>query len=245
MGYSSANQKRRQEIRKTGPKPRPLKDRLWEKIEVRGSDECWPWLGAHGNHTRQPTISNRGQQLTAYRVVFEDSYGPLEKDEWVLHTCDDRFCMNPRHMYVGDRIAWAQKWHGIVYDEAHHERRLQAARDKTRAWYQENKAAKQQYVLEYQMRNKIRAVNYLGGKCPCGQDHPSALQFHHRDPATKLFSVTSKELSSPKKYPWATAIVPELEKCDLLCSVCHTILEAALPQERIEELKRQAEKKDE
>jgi hypothetical protein len=24
-------------------KTRPLKERVWEKIEIRGLDECWPW----------------------------------------------------------------------------------------------------------------------------------------------------------------------------------------------------------
>lgn len=239
MAYSAANQKRRQEIRKTGPRPRPLKDRLWKKIEVRGPDECWPWLGAHGHGTRSPTISNRGEQLVAYRVVFEEHYGALKTDEWVLHTCDDHFCMNPQHMYVGDRIVWAQKWHGIIYDEEHHEMRSQMARDKAKAYYYENADDRKAYIQRYQMANKIRAINYLGGTCKCGEQHPSALQFHHRDPATKLFGITSKELSTPKKRSWDTVIVPELDKCDLVCANCHFKEHAVLSWDVIEELKQE------
>src|SRR5208282_880731 len=92
---------------------------------------------------------------------------------------------------------------------------------KVKTYYQENKEERQAYVLRYQMSRKIKAVNYLGGKCACDEEHPSALQFHHRDPSTKLFNITTKHLGSPKLYPWDTVIVPELDKCDLLCANCH------------------------
>ena len=108
---------------------------------------------------------------------------------------------------------------------------------KVKRYYEENKEEKQRYVQEYQMRRKIRACEYLGGKCiRCPQDHPSTLQFHHRDPSAKLFTITTKVLGSPKKYPWDTVIVPELDKCDLLCANCHFLHHASLTPERVREL---------
>jgi len=240
MAYSLKNQERIKEIKKTGPKPRPVADRLWEKIDKRGEDECWPWKGANGNGTRPPTISTEGVNVTAYRVLFEISYRPIEKDEWVMHTCNDHYCMNPKHLYVGNRLDWAEKWHGIEYDENHHEVITQRKRDRAKAMYEsdpEYKTKRKIYVQEYQVKNKIRAINYLGGACKCGEDHPSALQFHHRDPSTKSFSITSKELSTPKKRPWDTVIIPELDKCDLLCSNCHFKHHSGLSAEHVNQLK--------
>jgi len=237
MAYSLKNQEIIKKIKKTGPKPRPIADRLWEKIDKRGEDECWPWKGANGNGTRPPTISTGGVNQTAYRVLFEISYRPIEKDEWILHTCNNHYCMNPKHLHVGNRLDWAKKWHGIEYDADHHEALRQRNVDRVKAHYQKNKESKKTYTQEYQMKNKIRAINYLGGSCKCGEDHPSALQFHHRDPSTKSFSITSKELSTPKKRPWDTVIVPELDKCDLLCSNCHFKYHSTLSDERINQLK--------
>jgi hypothetical protein len=237
MAYSLKNQEIIKKIKKTGPKARPVSDRLWEKIDKKGEDECWPWTGANGNGTRPPTISTNGANVTAYRVLFEISYRPIEKDEWILHTCNDHYCMNPKHLYVGSRLDWAEKWHGIEYDADHHEVVTQRTRDRAKKQYENDPEGRRSYTLKYQMKNKIRAINYLGGVCKCGETHPSALQFHHRDPSTKLFAITSKELSTPKKRPWDTVIVPELDKCELLCSNCHFKHHSKLTFEQINQLK--------
>lgn len=96
------------------------------------------------------------------------------------------------------------------------------ARDRARQHYYDNKEAKLVYIKNYQRDKKLQAIAVLGSKCKCGQDHPAALQFHHRDPSTKMFELTSKTLSAPKKFPWETILL-EIEKCDLVCANCHAI----------------------
>lgn len=101
-------------------------------------------------------------------------------------------------------------------------RRMAQVKRRASEHYYANRETKRKQVSEYQMRKKIEAVNLLGGKCfRCPEEHPACLQFHHRDPTTKLFNITTKILATPKKYPWETAILPEIEKCDLLCANCH------------------------
>ena len=69
------------------------------------------------------------------------------------------------------------------------------------------------------VRVKNAAITYLGGKCiRCGWDkHPAGLEFHHRDPNQKDFTIGMVANKS-----W-DVIKPELDKCDLLCSCCHRI----------------------
>jgi hypothetical protein len=76
-------------------------------------------------------------------------------------------------------------------------------------------------VSDWRHRKKIRAVEYKGGKCQrCGYDRcVYALQFHHRDPDTKEFSI-----ASATKWTWAH-LKEELDKCDLLCANCHAEVE--------------------
>lgn len=68
-------------------------------------------------------------------------------------------------------------------------------------------------------RCKIKAIQYLGGKCVrCGFDgHHCAYEFHHVNPETKKFAIGSCANKSWK------VLVAELDKCELLCSNCHRI----------------------
>lgn len=75
------------------------------------------------------------------------------------------------------------------------------------------------YCCERWRKKKIWAVAYLGGKClDCGYDkHWIAFDFHHRDPAEKEFDWHKLKLKSPENMK------KELDKCDLLCAICHRI----------------------
>lgn len=73
------------------------------------------------------------------------------------------------------------------------------------------------YQLEFFIRKKKQAVEYLGGKCiRCGYDkYYGALHFHHRDPTTKVATWdTFRKWSEERRKH-------ELDKCDLLCANCH------------------------
>lgn len=67
-------------------------------------------------------------------------------------------------------------------------------------------------------RIKLKAVEYLGGKCSvCGYNKCiDALEFHHKDTTQKDFGISSSGFSKA----WSK-IQKELDKCVLLCSNCH------------------------
>lgn len=210
------------EHKKTGPKTRPIEDLFWGHVTPGKEDECWMWNGASRNHQSHGTLSRNGVSVAAYRVAFEIHYRPLEKGEWVMHTCDQSLCVNPNHLYTGNRFDWAKKWHlkgPLLLDEVI--KKQQDAQARSRARYAEKKDEIKEQSGKYQLRKKMQAVMVLGGKCQeCEEDHPTALQFHHRNPADKSFSVNSKTLSSPNKLPW-DRVLKEIRKCDLLCGNCH------------------------
>jgi len=72
-------------------------------------------------------------------------------------------------------------------------------------------------IDEYRKENKIKSIEYLGGKCSiCGYDKcKQALEFHHVDATKKEFSICDGRTRSFEK------IKIELDKCILLCSNCH------------------------
>lgn len=42
-----------------------------------------------------------GKQFTAHRVVWTATVGPVPDDKWLLHSCDNRRCINIDHLHCG------------------------------------------------------------------------------------------------------------------------------------------------
>jgi 5-methylcytosine-specific restriction endonuclease McrA len=71
-------------------------------------------------------------------------------------------------------------------------------------------------VVAWRKRTKIKLIEYMGGKCcVCGYDKcVGALQFHHKNPNEKDFTISGKTLSFDR-------LKNEVDKCMLVCSNCH------------------------
>lgn len=77
-------------------------------------------------------------------------------------------------------------------------------------------------VSKRRQRIKKTLVEEAGGRCVlCGFDeHPAALQFHHIDPSNKEFHLAEGGMTRGIARSRA-----EAEKCVLLCSNCHALVE--------------------
>ncbi len=67
--------------------------------------------------------------------------------------------------------------------------------------------------------NKYKqSIKKLGCCVCCGEQRPEVLQFHHREPKDKLFSLYRSGSRDRNE------IVAEIAKCDLMCANCHISL---------------------
>ncbi len=80
-------------------------------------------------------------------------------------------------------------------------------------------------VAAWRRRAKQRLVEEAGGRCKvCGYDrYLGALQFHHLDPSSKLFSLSRRGCTRA-----FTELQAEAAKCVLLCANCHAEVESGV-----------------
>ncbi len=83
-------------------------DAYWEKVDVRGPDDCWEWTKAryhdgYGMLNIRPPFKKSTMRAHVFSLILAS--GEDAGDRFALHSCDNPPCCNPAHLRWGNQKA--------------------------------------------------------------------------------------------------------------------------------------------
>lgn len=78
-------------------------EKFWEKVDVGSINDCWLWKNKYGRYGKYYIYDELGNRvyISSHKYAWEITNGKVPDGLYVCHKCDNGFCCNPNHLFLG------------------------------------------------------------------------------------------------------------------------------------------------
>ena len=70
-------------------------------IEYEIHRDCWVCVSHKSNNSGYAFLDRNGKHMGVHRYVYRLTFGEIPKGLLICHTCNNKLCINPDHLYAG------------------------------------------------------------------------------------------------------------------------------------------------
>lgn len=135
--------------------------RFWSFVHKKTEDECWLWCGCIRKDSRYGIFHVLGSPLDSHKCAYILSKGDVPKGMLVHHTCENKLCVNPKHLEISTTMDHPDCSATLRRNQTHCKRGHELKGKNLREWTRPSGTTKRICVACENLRKAAKSANRI------------------------------------------------------------------------------------